>query len=59
MKQFTFAVDPPWANALAGEIDIVVVAETEKEAYKKAFDSLEPHQQNMVASLDCVDEVAV
>lgn len=57
MNQYTFAVDPPWVNALVGEIDIVVVAATEKEAYKKAFETLDPYQQNMLASLDCVDEV--
>lgn len=57
MKKYTFAVDPPWANALVGEIDIIVTAESEADAYKKAFSSLEPHQQDMVCSLECVDEV--
>ena len=55
MNKYTFAVDPPWVNALVGEIDIVVIADSEKQAHKKAFESLDNFQQDALCSLDLVD----
>lgn len=50
MTIFTFVIDP------TGE-EIKVTAATEKEAHRKAWESMTDEQKNSCACLDCVDEI--
>lgn len=49
MKRYLFIVEP-----LNREIE--TVADTEKQAYRQAWQSLSNHEQNICSGLDCVDE---
>jgi len=50
MRRFVFVIDP------SGE-EVSAIAASEKEAYRKAWESLSDVQQNACAGLECVDEM--
>lgn len=50
MAKFVFVIDP------TGE-EVTATADTEKEAYRKAWEGLTDEQKNVCACLECVDEI--